>query len=806
RLQNPYYPFADRGEWGLGKYLCENLNRGQITRFLKLEWFKTRDKPVFKSVDELFSWTDSLPKGPRWHCTKIEMEGYVTVHPVFLLWRDAWEVTQVVFGNPVFHHHMSYDPHKVFAGTDREYGEWMSSERAYKIQDQLPTGAMIVPIILASDKTPVTQQTGNLEMHPLFLTLGNIQSDVRMKVTTHAWSCIAYMPIAQFVAHGDYASILQARLWHWCMDIVCGGLKRVAARGEFMVDPAGYLRYCFTPLVGYLADLPEQLMIACIAQSTSPLAQHVDPWKVREFQGGAKAINLSGVHLPFWRDWRFGNPVYFLTPEILHTLHKFFFDHILKWCKEGLGQDELDSRYTSQHRRVGTRHFTNRVSHIKQMTGQEHWDLQRTIVASIAGPVSSDFVHAIRALINFIYKAQAPTFTDVSITSMVESLAEFHLHKDSIISAGLRRGASGPINHFEIPKLELFHSFASAIRNIGSLIQFTADVSERLLITHCKNPFERTSHQRNTFMQQIVRVLDREETMRQFDLCALLCDHRLELTNIIDEEFDEMVDIDPTLGWILRVSPEDHTSFATNNRPIRNHFLKGIILDDAQAAAHVNIVPTQRNRSQQWVTANYRLPEFAATLHHFLCSVNRPSFTQSPLNIWISFRLQLLSRFQTRKIMPSQLIQALPPSAQMPLGKCDTVLIHPSDPNYLLPCVAQVRLVFRLSDSKNTPLTEPLKIPLLYVQFFEVTQLPDDHTRMYKVKRSYRCGPDGSVIRVGGVIPITEVTHAVELIPVYGRRHNRAATAEVSLEMYDEFYINNYSDKEWYHTISENYL
>jgi hypothetical protein len=102
RLQNPYYPFADQGEWELGKYLCETLNRGQITRFLKLEWFKTRDKPVFKSVDELFSWVDSLPKCPRWRCTKIKMEGYVTVHPVFLLWRDGWEVTQVVFGNPVF--------------------------------------------------------------------------------------------------------------------------------------------------------------------------------------------------------------------------------------------------------------------------------------------------------------------------------------------------------------------------------------------------------------------------------------------------------------------------------------------------------------------------------------------------------------------------------------------------------------------------------------------------------------------------------------------------------------------------------
>ncbi|KAG9309866.1 hypothetical protein JVU11DRAFT_10249 [Chiua virens] len=31
RQNNIYYPFADSGEWELGKFLCENLNKGQIT-------------------------------------------------------------------------------------------------------------------------------------------------------------------------------------------------------------------------------------------------------------------------------------------------------------------------------------------------------------------------------------------------------------------------------------------------------------------------------------------------------------------------------------------------------------------------------------------------------------------------------------------------------------------------------------------------------------------------------------------------------------------------------------------------------
>ncbi|KAI5993923.1 hypothetical protein EDD15DRAFT_2166736 [Pisolithus albus] len=69
------------------------------------------------------------------------------------------------------------------------------------IKDALPEGATIVPIIAASDKMPVTRHTGNLEMHPLFLTIGNINSDICMKAMVHAWCCVAFMPTVKFEFH-----------------------------------------------------------------------------------------------------------------------------------------------------------------------------------------------------------------------------------------------------------------------------------------------------------------------------------------------------------------------------------------------------------------------------------------------------------------------------------------------------------------------------------------------------------------------------------------------------------------------------
>jgi len=546
-------------------------------------------------------------------------------------------------------------------------------------------------------------------MHPTFLTIGNINSEIRMKATSHAWACVAYIPIPEFVANNAFSGLLEARVWHRCMDLVFQNLKVAAQVGEFMIDPMGCQRYAFTPLVAHISDLPEQLMVSCVSKNVSPvslamqtqfgdgtvhpprhgsltlqqlheLCKVTDPWKVREFQELTKQHSLNGVQLPYWRDWRFADPAVFLVPEVLHTCHKFFFDHILKWCKEVVGTDELDARFRSQHRRVGMRNFTEGVSHVNQMTGREYRDIQRTLVPTIVGVASPGFIRAVRALVDFIYKAQAPTFTDSSIDSMVASLDEFHAYKHFILEAEARTGASGPIGHFQIPKLELFNSFARSIRKSGAPIQHSADVTERLLITHCKTPFERTSHQRGTFTLQVVNIINREDTLRQFDLYALLRDHGISLVNIIDDEHNELVDMDPTFSWVARVLPEEMHRFQAI-RPVRNHFLKGILSDEAEAAFHVTIAHDLADRSATALADLYHLAEFPRIFSQFLEDISGPnsSFHGRLLKVWFKFRLQLHSRLRPCNIMPSQQVQAYPPSNSHPYGNCDVVLLQPSD-------------------------------------------------------------------------------------------------------------------------------
>ena len=65
------------------------------------------------------------------------------------------------------------------------------------------------------------------------------------------------MPILKFDTHLDNQTILQLQVWHKCIDIITETLKCVANTGSFLANLSGNIRYCFTPLVGWITDLPE---------------------------------------------------------------------------------------------------------------------------------------------------------------------------------------------------------------------------------------------------------------------------------------------------------------------------------------------------------------------------------------------------------------------------------------------------------------------------------------------------------------------------------------------------------------------
>ncbi|KIK79999.1 hypothetical protein PAXRUDRAFT_159827, partial [Paxillus rubicundulus Ve08.2h10] len=92
--------------------------------------------------------------------------------------------------------------------------------------------------------------------------------------------------------------------------------------------------------------------------------------------------------------------------------------------------------------------------------------------------------------------------------------------------------------------------------------------------------------------------------------------------------------------------------------------------------------------------------------------------------------------------------------------------------------------------------------PLIYIEYFTVIGCPDDDqdgVGLYRVQ----CPPTQTTNTASNfcaVIPMTEVVHTLELIPIFNSNIPVIVPLSATcLEVYQEYYVNSFADKETYH-------
>lgn len=563
--------------------------------------------------------------------------------------------------------------------------------------------------------------SGNRMAYPLLISLANIDPAIRSRISLHTYLLLALLPIPKFTCKDTRTrSLLHDRLTHQALHIVLEPVKIAARVGIMMNDPAGNLRYCYTPLAADIADTPELCLMAGTSPKASPFTtatskqfgdailhpprtgsitldairracEKCSPQDYKAFLKVSKALHLNGVIEPFWMDWPLSCPSNFLHPEPLHHFHRFAWDHDIKWCVEVATAPEVDFRFSLLQPTVGYRGFEDGISRLKQVTGRDHRSIQRYIVGVIAGAVPRRFLVAIRALVEFRYLAQAPTFSDQSLKKLTDALKLFHDNKDAVTQAGGRRDS------WEIPKLELLQSVVSSIRRSGPVMQWSADPTEHAHVQEIKVP-ARSSNNQN-YYDQIARYLDRSDKCFRFDVATYVANHEEPLlSDEEDPDFDRENDRDGALSLHehMNVSRSSANYFATADSIARGFIPRAPkphrTFGTSTTAFHIADKPSFRMTVDE-AAALFGIPDLRPAIWEFLQRVQNHTdvhnasgtLTQDlrcplpfdEIRIWCKLRVQQYLYHEENQVDAPQTLRAFPPSPDRPHGLYDTVVISP---------------------------------------------------------------------------------------------------------------------------------
>lgn len=126
---------------------------------------------------------------------------------------------------------------------------------------------------MASDKTQLTVFSGDKQAWSVYVTIGNIaKKKVCQQINKRAMLVLAYSPVTKLEClSGNAHQGALYRLFHYCMSIILKTMADAAKEGLSMVCADNVIRLIFTILAAYIADFPEQCLIACVKENQCPI-------------------------------------------------------------------------------------------------------------------------------------------------------------------------------------------------------------------------------------------------------------------------------------------------------------------------------------------------------------------------------------------------------------------------------------------------------------------------------------------------------------------------------------------------------
>ncbi|EMD36420.1 hypothetical protein CERSUDRAFT_52595 [Gelatoporia subvermispora B] len=539
RAPDDYSPFNNRTHFEAAEFCYTRAKlSAKNVNLLSILWAASlarhKDSAPLRGAKSLYETIDSIPLGGvAWN--QMEFTAKDPEEPddpkrpwksetYEVIYRDPCQVVKEIIANPSFDGEFDYTPKREHlpnnAGLRRKdfmSGDWAWDQATKIAKDPQTDGAMFVPVILSTDKTTVSVATGQNEYYPVYASIGNVHNNVR-RAHRNAVVVIGFLniPKASKECEKD-AEFLKFRrqLVHTSLAAMLETLKPGMEVPDIVRCADGHFRKAIYGIGPYIADYPEQALIACVVQGWCAKCTAEPPdldsggdlrWKehteavIEQLQTGEAWDSYGIVNdiMPFTNDFPRADIHELLSPDLLHQLIKGTFkDHLVSWVEDYLeivhGEEgakkiltDIDNRIASAPPFSNLRRFPEGRG-FKQWTGDDSKALMKVWLPAIVGYVPSKMVKAIAAFLDFCYLARRNVHTPESLDEMDDALRRFHRNRVIFQTTGVRPKG------FALPRQHSLVHYRDLIVMFGAPNGLCSSITESKHIKAVKEPYRRSN-------------------------------------------------------------------------------------------------------------------------------------------------------------------------------------------------------------------------------------------------------------------------------------------------------------------------
>ncbi|PPQ83323.1 hypothetical protein CVT26_015163 [Gymnopilus dilepis] len=812
---NPWAPFESRMDWEVGKWAkLRGPGSTAFSELLQIDGVREALGLSYKNTEQLNKIIDNkLPGRPQFKRHEVVMQGEVLEFYA----RDPIECLEALWSDPDFVNDLIVEPERHYGDKDmtvRIYHDMHTGKWWWEVQKKVQSATRrknitIVPIIISSDKTQLTTFRGKTA-YPVYFTIGNLPKHIRRKPSRQGQILLGYLPTSKLEHITNQAARRRciSNLFHHCMQYMIKPLEKAGRDGIVLASGDGALRRCYPILAAYVGDYPEQILVGLIKNGRCPICP-APPDEIgdfnsllepRDMEAILRALNsldegatqfakacaeagIKPVQCVFWKDLPYVDIYRSITPDILHQLYQGLLKHLIAWIRAVCGDAEIDARCRRLPPNHCIRLFLNGISHLSRVTGTEHDQISRFLLALVAdirlpGNQSAQLIRTVRAVLDFISLAKYPIHTTETLDELDHAFRAFHDNREVFISQGVRA-------HFNIPKLHTIGHYRELIEFYGTADNFNTEYTERLHIDVAKDAYEATNFKDE--FPQMTLWLSRKERVLQHG-------------NYVRRQFG-----------------------TSSNTPL--HIQKPLPSLIPQRRLRMAKHPTHRAVPLTDICTKYGATSFIPALSRFITQYQHPNFSKAQVeaashSVHIPFsRIPVFHRIKFVSYdlyglnpLDEEVVDSIhvDPVRLNKYGKViparfDTALISigensEDDLGIKGLCVGQVRCIFSLPQQAVDhwfPSGFPHK-HLAYVEWFTpFSKAPvDRNSKLFKISRLLSRGE-----RRASVIPVSLIRSSIHLFPKFGPQAPVSWSSSNVLENASSFYVNVFSDRFIYSTV-----